>query len=131
MPLGGVTHIVTRGAFILPEDEIHEEDGNDDEENTADMEDALSDGLADNLRDVLGDNPCEPEPTIQSEIASIRKMLEEQREMFNNAIQQNTQLCVQNSELMEANREYRRQLIRPEAKKMKNFDRAHPQRYCG
>jgi hypothetical protein len=68
------------------------------------MEDALSDGLGENLSDVLGDNPCKPEPTTQSEMASMPKMMEEQREMLNNAIQQNTQLCVQNAELMEANR---------------------------
>jgi hypothetical protein len=87
------------------------------------MEDTLSDGLGDNL--------SEPEPTMQSEIASMRKMMEEQREMLNNAIQQNTQLCVQNAELMEANREYRRESIRPEATKTKIFDMTHPERYCG
>jgi hypothetical protein len=58
-------------------------------------------------------------------------MMEEQREMLNNAIQQNTQLCVQNAELMEANREYRRACIQPEATKMKIFDMTHPERYCG
>jgi hypothetical protein len=35
------------------------------------MENALSDGQGDNLSDVLGDNPSEPEPTTQSEIASM------------------------------------------------------------
>jgi hypothetical protein len=75
------------------------------------MEDALSDGLGNNVSDVLGDNPSEPESTTQSEIGSMRKMIEEQREMLNNAIQQNTQLCVQNAELMEANREYRSESI--------------------
>jgi small-conductance mechanosensitive channel len=75
------------------------------------MQDALSDVLGDNLSDVLGDNPSEPEPTTQSEITSIRKMMEEQREMLNNAIQQNTELCVQNAELMEANLKYRRESI--------------------
>ena len=85
-PLGRVTPILTRGASVLPEDEIHDEDDHDYEENTTDMEDALSDGLGDNLSDVLGDNPSEPEPTMQSEIASMRKMMEEQREMLNNAI---------------------------------------------
>ena len=69
------------------------------------MEDALSNGLGDNLSDVLGDNPSEPEPTTQSEIASMQKMMEEQRELLNNAIKQNTQLSVQNAELMKANRE--------------------------
>jgi len=87
------------------------------------MEDTLSDGLGDNL--------SKPEPTMQSEIASMRKMMEEQREMLNNAIQQNTQLCVQNAELMEANREYRRESIRLEPAKTKIFDMTHPERYCG
>jgi hypothetical protein len=68
------------------------------------MDDALSNGLGDNLSDVLCDNPREPEPTTPSEIASMRMMMDEQRDMLNNAIQQNTQLCVQNTKLMEANR---------------------------
>jgi len=67
------------------------------------MEDALSDGLRDKLSEVLGDNPSEPEHTTQFEIASMGRMMEEQREMLNNAIQQNTELCVQNAKLMEAN----------------------------
>jgi hypothetical protein len=58
-------------------------------------------------------------------------MMEEQREMLNNAIEQNNQLCVQNGKLMEANREYRRESIRPEAKLTKIFDMTHPERYCG
>jgi len=95
------------------------------------MEDALSDGLGYNLSDVLGDNPCAPEPTMQSEFLSMRKMMEEQREMLNNAIQQNTQLCVENAELMEENWEYRRESIRPEATKTKIFDMTHPKQYCG
>jgi hypothetical protein len=33
------------------------------------MEDSLSDGPGDNLSDVLGDSPSDPEPTMQSEIA--------------------------------------------------------------
>jgi hypothetical protein len=57
-------------------------------------------------------------------------MMEEQREMLNNAIQQNTQLCVQIAELMEANREYSRESIRPEAMKTNIFDMTHPERYC-
>jgi len=89
------------------------------------MEDTLSEGLGDNLSDVLRDNPSDPEPTTQSEIASMEKMMQEQREMLNNAIRQNTQLCVQNAELMEANREYRRESIRPEATKTKLFDMTH------
>jgi hypothetical protein len=130
-PLSRVTPILTRGASVLPEDEIHNKDDHDDEENTADMEDAMSDGLGDNLSDILGDNPGEPEPTTQSEIASMRTMMEDQREMLNNAIQQNTQLCMQNAELLEANWEYRRESIRPEATKTKIFNMTHPERYCG
>jgi hypothetical protein len=95
------------------------------------MEDDLSDGLGDNLSNVLGDNPSNPEPSTQPDIASMRKIMEEQRDMLNNAIQQNTQLCVQNAELMEANREYSRESTRPEATKTKIFDMTHPERYCG
>jgi hypothetical protein len=58
-------------------------------------------------------------------------MMEEQREMLNNAIQQNTQLCVQNAKLMEANQEYRREYIRPEATKTKILHITHPEQYCG
>jgi len=94
------------------------------------MEDDLSDCLGDNLSDFLGDNPSKPEPTTQYEIASMQKMVEEQQEMLNNALQQNTQLCVQNAEPMEANREYRRKSIRPEATKTKMFDMTHPEQYC-
>jgi hypothetical protein len=123
LPRGPVTPILTRGASVLPEDDIHDEDDHDDEENTANTEDALS--------DVLGDNLSAPEPTAQSEIASMRKMMEEQPEMLNTSIQQNTELCVQNAELMEANREYRRESIGPETTKTKIFDMTHPERYCG
>jgi hypothetical protein len=90
---------------------MHDADDHDDEENPADMEHTLSDGLGYNLNDVLRDNRSEPEPPTQSEITLMRKMIEEQQEMLNNAIQQNTQLCVQNSELMEANWEYCRESI--------------------
>jgi hypothetical protein len=54
------------------------------------MEDTLSDGLGDNLSNVLGDIPSEPERTTQSEIESMRTMMKAQREMLNNAIQHNT-----------------------------------------
>jgi hypothetical protein len=50
------------------------------------MEDALSDTVGNILRDVLSDNPCEPEPTNQFVIASMRKMMQELREMLNNAL---------------------------------------------
>jgi hypothetical protein len=62
-PLGRVTPILNRGASVVREDEIPDEDDHDDEENTANMEDALSDVLGDNLSDVLGDDHSEPEPT--------------------------------------------------------------------
>ena len=130
-PLGQVTPILPHGASVLPEEEIHDEDDQDDEENPADMEDASNKGLGDNLSDVLGDNPSKPEPTTQSEIATMRKMMDKQRVMLNNAIQQNTQLCVQNAELMEGNQEYCRESIRPEATKTKIFNMTHPERYCG
>jgi hypothetical protein len=51
--------------------------------------------------------------------------------MLNNAIQQNTQLCVQKAVLMEAYREYCRESIRPEATKTKIFDMTHPDQFCG
>jgi hypothetical protein len=96
------------------------------------MEDALRDSLGDNVSEVLRDNRRnEPEPTTQSEIASMRNIMEEQREMLTNVIEQNTQLCVQNAELMEANRKYRREIIRPEETKMKIFDMTHPEWYWG
>jgi len=51
--------------------------------------------------------------------------------MLNNAIQQNTQLCVQNAKQMVANREYRRESIQPVAMKTKIFEMTHPEWYCG
>jgi hypothetical protein len=51
--------------------------------------------------------------------------------MLNYAIRQNTQLCVQNAELMEANRECCREYIGPEAMKTKFFDLTHPAQCCG
>jgi uncharacterized protein YyaL (SSP411 family) len=102
---------------------IKDEDDHDDEENIADMEDSLSEGQCDNLG--------ESEPTTQSEMASMLKMPDEQREMLNNAIQQNTQLCVQNAELMEAKRKYLRESIRAEATKTKIFYMTQLDQYCG
>lgn len=87
------------------------------------MDDSLSDGLDVNL--------SEPKPTTQSEIVSMRQMMQVQREMLHNPIQQNSQLCVQNAELMEAKREYCRESVRPEATKKKIFDKTSPERYCG
>jgi hypothetical protein len=69
------------------------------------VDDILIDVLGDQVSDVLGDNPRKRERTMQSEITSIRMVMEEQREMLNNAIRQNAQLCVQKAELMEANQE--------------------------
>jgi len=54
-------------------------------------------------------------------------MMEEQRNMLTNAIEQNTKLCVQHTELMEANGEYHRVSIRPEATKRKIFNMTHPE----
>jgi hypothetical protein len=70
-----VTPILTQGASGLPEDEIHDKDDHDDTANIAHVDDALSDGLGDNLSNVLGDNPREPKHTIQSEIASMQKIM--------------------------------------------------------
>ena len=47
--------------------------------------------------------------------------------MPNNAIQQNTQLCMYNAKLLEANRECSRESIRPEATKTKILDMTHPE----
>jgi len=85
-PLDRIPPILTPAASVLPEDEIHEENDHDHKQNTADMEDDLSDSLGDNLGDIRTNNPGKPEPTTQSEITSMRKMMEEQREMLNNAI---------------------------------------------
>jgi len=79
----------------------------------------------------LGHNLSEPEPTRHSKTASMGNMLEEPHEMVHNAIQQNTQLCVQDAELMEANREYLRTLIQPKTMKTKLFDMTHPDWCCG
>jgi len=100
--LGRVTPIITQGATVLPEAEIHNKDDHADEEITANMEDTLSDGLGDNFSDVLANNPSKSEPTTHSAISSMRKMMDNQREMLNNAIQQNTRLCMYNAKLMEA-----------------------------
>jgi hypothetical protein len=97
-----------------------------DQENTADIEDDPSYRLGDNICDILSDNLSQPKPTTQSEIASMRKVMEEQWETLNNTNQQNTQLCVHNAVLIEANREYRRESIQQEATKTKIFNMAHP-----
>jgi chromatin segregation and condensation protein Rec8/ScpA/Scc1 (kleisin family) len=65
---------------VLQEDEIYDESDRHNDENNADRKDALSDGMGDNLSDGLGNNLSEPEPTMQSEIAAMRMMMEEQRE---------------------------------------------------
>jgi len=100
---------------VRVEDDIHYESNHADEVNSGDMAGDLCDGFGDNVNYDLGDNPSEPEPSTQCEIACTRKMTEEQREMVNNSIQQNTQLCAQNAELMEPNREYYRESIRVKA----------------
>jgi len=51
--------------------------------------------------------------------------------MPNNAIQQNTQLCVPNAVLMKDNWEYRRVSNQPEATKKKIFNMTNPKQYCG
>jgi hypothetical protein len=111
LPLDQVSPILTRGASIVLVDEIHAEYDHDNEENTANIEHVLTDGVGYNLNDVLGDNHGEAEPTTHSDITSMGKMMDEQQEMFNNAIQQNTRLFVKNPELLEANWEYCRESI--------------------
>jgi hypothetical protein len=75
-PVGCVTPILTQRALVLPEDEIQDENDHNHEENTADMEAEQSTSLGDNLSNVLGGYPNMPEPTTQSKIASMRKILE-------------------------------------------------------
>jgi len=57
--------------------------------------------------------------------------MEEQWELLNNAIRLNTQLRLQHAELMEGNREYRRESIWPEGTKTKIFDMTHPKQNRG
>jgi len=61
----------------------------------------------------------------------MQQTMEKQREMLFNAIQQNTQICVQTAEMMEANREYRRKSIRPAATSTTMIDMTYWQQYCG
>jgi len=51
----------------------------------------------------------------------MRKMMEEQQEMFNIAIELNTQLSMLNDGLMKAHSDYSRESIRPEATTTKIF----------
>jgi len=129
-PLRWVTPILTWGATVHLEDEIHDENDHDKADSTANMDEDLINGQGVNVSDILGDNRSEPTPTMQSKIASMRKMTEELREIPHNAIQQNTQLSVQNAELMEAYQEDRRESIQPEATNMTIIDMAQPERYC-
>lgn len=56
-------------------------------------------------------------------------MMEEQGETLNNAIEYNSQLCVQNAELMDANWDDWREMIEPEAMKKKTSDMTQPEQY--
>jgi len=85
-PLGRVTPILTRRVSVLQEDEIYDESDRHNEDITADREDDLS--------ECLGGNPSAPEPTMQSEIATMRKMREE------HLYDRGTPKCV-NSQLIE------------------------------
>jgi len=95
-PLGQVTSILSRQASILQQDDIYVESYEDNEENTSNLEHNLSEGPGDNLSDGLGYNLSKPESTMESENASMRKMMEEQQQILDNAIHPNTQLCMQN-----------------------------------
>jgi hypothetical protein len=70
--------IPTQAVCLYPEDETHDEDVHDNEENTPYMEDVLSNGLRNNLSNILDDNPSMSELTTQAQIASMRMMMEEQ-----------------------------------------------------
>jgi len=129
-PLGQVTPFLTQMAFEVQDDDIFEESDQNDEQITANREDDLSNGLRNNLSNIVGDNVSDHEPPTQSKITSMQHMLEEHWERLNNAIQQNTQLCAQNAKLGGANWEYCRETIRPEATKTKIFHMTHPEWYC-
>jgi len=85
-PLSLVTPILTWQASIFLGDEMHDDSDHDQEQHTADIKDDLRDSLGDNIKDILGNTLRKPKPTMQSEIASMQKILYEQWEMLNNAI---------------------------------------------
>ena len=122
---------ITQQATKHLQDVIHVESDHDNKENIANIVGDLNNGLRDNLSNVLGNNHIEPEPTIPSGIVSKQMMMAVQREMFTTAIQQNTQLGGENSELMRANREYYGEFIQLKPIQMKIFDMTHPEQYCG
>jgi len=93
------------------------------------MEKIQSDGKGDDLGNILENNLSEPKITRLTEIESMSKMFDEQWEMLNNAIQQNTQLYVQDAKLMKTNQEYRRESIRWEEMNSQIFDLTHPEQY--
>jgi len=130
-PLHRVTPILTWWASSLLEDEMNQVSNHDNKENTADIDDNHSDGLVNDLSDVLSNYLSEPESTMPSGITSMCKMLEEPQEMLNNAIQQNALLCTQNAELIEVNCESHRESIWTEAMKTKIFNMTGLEQYCG
>jgi len=93
------------------------------------MNNDLSAYLGDNLSDVQGDNQRKPKPTMQSDIASMRKMMEDQREVLQNSKLQHTQLSVQNAEKTESNRKSRREFTRQVAMKTIILDMTHTELY--
>jgi len=70
-PLCGVTPILTWWASVRLQDEILDKSDQVKDDNTTDIEDDLGDHQGNILCDMVGDNPCEPEPTMQSKIASM------------------------------------------------------------
>jgi len=72
----------------------------DDKADPADMEDNMFGGPSDYLSNIIAGNVSEPEPTTQSEIMSMWKMMGKQWQMLDNTIQQNTQLHMQFATLM-------------------------------
>jgi hypothetical protein len=92
------------------------------------MVDDYSDGLGKTLGDCLDKITSEPEPKTQSEISSMQKLLEIQCKMLNHAIQHKTQLCTQNTKMMEANPTYLIECGRRAATRMNIFKTTCPVR---
>lgn len=124
-PLGRVTPIPNSEVPFLQRYKIYEANDHLDNENNADMDHELSEGLSKNLSET------DPGPTTESEIDEKRMIMEEQRAMVNNAIQPYTQLWVQNAKRRIANRECCRVSVSPEAMATKMFNTTYLDPYCG
>jgi len=60
---------------------------------------------------------------------SLLKMMEQARDITNNAIQQNSQQCNHDANSMDVNWEYCKSSIQPDATKSKIFDMTNPEQY--